>query len=489
MGGISVNWSRIMTALHPKKKVVVIGGGISGLSAAFSLFCKDYDVRVLEKSSNPGGLIKSERTTDGFLLEHAATCVFNFLPEVDFFCQSLGLSKHQVFRRETAKKRYLVKNGRAVPVPNSSLGFVSTDLISLKGKIRLLLEPFMPRGGADETVAQFASRRFGKEVFEQTLEPYISGTLAGNADHTCLRSTFTQFAALEDEYGSILKGTVVRKLKGVRTSSCEARVFSFNDGMAVLTDVIAATLGDAFESDCEVTGVERRGRQWSVTFNRQGREEVCQADAVLIATPTKAAASLLSPLNNNLGVTLSGIQYSPMAISYLGFDRQDISHPLDGIGCLVPRKEKGVDILGSLWPSTLFSGRAPEGAALFMNYMGGARHPHKTLKSDEELATESINDIGKLVGIKGAPTFSKVIRHPNALPQYNIGHQIFLKSVAESLKSLPGLFLSGNYLNGVSVRACISNGMETAANIDQLLLASGRDFSSSATQNQKLFKL
>ncbi len=472
-----------MTQLRPKKRVAVVGGGISGLAAAFSLYSKGYEVRVFEKSSRPGGLIASERSKEGFLLEHAATCVFNFLPEVDFFCQTLGLNERQVFRSEAAKRRYLVKDGKTVQVPNRGFGFVSTDLISLKGKVRLLMEPFIPRGESDETVAQFASRRFGKEVFEQTLEPYISGTLAGNADHTCLRSTFTQFAALEDEYGSILKGSLMRKLKGIRTSSCSARVFSFNDGMAVLPEVIAATLGDGFKGGCAVTGVVRQGSTWSVAVERDGRQELFKADAVLIATPANAAARLLSPLNDALGAILNGIRYSPMVISYLGFKKEDVEHPLDGIGCLVPRKEEGVEILGSLWPATLFPGRAPDGSVLFMNYIGGARHPHKVKQSDEELTAESLADLQKIVGLKGTPSFQKLIRHDRALPQYNIGHQLFLKSVADALKSLPGLFVSGNYLNGVSVRACISNGMEKAADIHRLLQASGRDVAPAAAQS------
>ncbi|MBF0368437.1 MAG: protoporphyrinogen oxidase [Magnetococcales bacterium] len=463
------------TTLHANR-VIVIGGGVSGLTTAFWLKQKGIDVVVLERAHRPGGLIQSRRES-GFLLEHAATCVFNFLPEVDFFCQTLGLSSEMVFRQEAAKRRYLVKDGKPTSVPVTPAGFLTTNLLSFKAKLRLLMEPFIPRGGGEgETVAQFISRRFGREVYERAIEPYVSGTLAGDGEQACLRSTFIQFGALEDEFGSILKGAMVRKVKGIRTSSCQARVFSFKEGMAALPGRVAQQLGEGFQSGCGVAGVERQGTRWTVSYVQDGVSKTVDGDAVVVATPAGDAGRLLQSLSSSLHLLLSGRAYSPMAVTYLGFPRENIDHDLDGIGCLIPKRESEFKVVGSLWPATLFAHRAPQGQALFMNYMGGARDPGVLDRSDEELLARSQQDLKRLVGLKGEPTLAQVIRHDRALPRYDIGHQLFLKGIDESLKSLPGIFLTGNYLHGVSVRACISQGSEVADRVAALLKSSGSQF-------------
>ena len=457
------------------KQVVVIGGGVSGLAAAFQIMRKGIPVRVLESNARPGGLIRSERES-GFLMEHAATCVFNFLPEVDLFCRSLGLDRTMVLRREAAKRRYLLKDGQPTPVPDTLSGFITTKLISPMGKIRMMMEPFIPRGpagGDQETVAAFITRRFGREFFEQTIEPYVSGTLAGDAERACLRSVFTQFATLEEEQGSIVKGAVIRKLKGIRTTDCRARVFSFLNGMADLTDAAAQQLGEAFLPNQTVQAVERRGKQWYVSATGlDGRAESYAADAVVIATPAGIAGKLTRPLCKDLGMLLAGLTYAPMVISYLGFSNKQVEHCLDGIGCLIPKREKEFNLLGSLWPATLFEGRAPEGKALFMNYMGGVRKPGMVEKTDEALTDIGLTDIRRMTKARGTPDFSKVIRHRQALPQYNIGHRMFLAGLEDNLKRLPGLFLAGNYLKGVSVRACITNGIEISERVENLLINS-----------------
>ena len=480
-----------MTSRLMDKQVIVVGGGISGMAVAFHLLRKGIAVRLVERNKRPGGLIRSQREA-GFLLEHAATCIFNFLPEVDLFCRSLGLDQHMVLRREAAKQRYLLKNGRPTAVPKTLPGFLTSKLISPMGKVRLLLEMFVPRGaegGDQETVAEFITRRFGREFFEQTIEPYVSGTLAGDAERACLRSVFSQFAALEEEHGSVLKGAIIRKLKGVRTVDCEARVFSFFDGMAALTNAAAQKLATSFLPNRTVQGIEREGKQWSVfTTLADGVTESYAADAVVIATPAFVAGKLMQPLSQDLGMLLAGLTYAPMAISYLGLANKNVEHSLDGIGCLVPKREKDFNILGSLWPASLFAGRAPEGKALFMNYMGGVRRPGMVEKSDAELTDIALTDIRRIVKAHGTPEFAKVIRHKHALPQYNIGHRRFLADVENNLKLLPGLFITGNYLKGVSVRACISNAIETAEHCENLLKNSAKTSIHAVEHTEKIWQ-
>ena len=480
-----------MTLRLRNKQVVVIGGGISGLAAAFHIMRKGIRVRVLECAARPGGLVRSERQ-EGFLMEHAATCIFNFLPEVDLFCQSLGLDAEMALRRPAAKRRYLLKDGQLTPVPMTFLSFLGSRLISPMGKIRLTVEPFIPRGSQDnwETVADFITRRFGREFYEQAIEPYVSGTLAGDAERACLRSVFKQLAILEEEHGSIVKGAMLRKWRGIRTVDCKARVFSFTQGMATLTDAVARQLGKDFLPGREVQSIERQGTRWCIEATQKGGgAETYTADAVVIATSATVAGKLTQPLSPDLGLLLSGLPYSPMAISYLGFRRQVVDHALDGIGCLVPHREKDFKLLGSLWPTTLFTQRAAKDNVLFMNYLGGARRPAMMKKTDAELTQISLNDTQRIIKTKETPIFSHVIRHKHALPQYNIGHPMFLSGLEDNLKHLPGLFLSGNYLNGVSIRACISNGIEIAQRVELLLKSSKNHLPSSTVPTpQNLYK-
>lgn len=448
-----------------KHSVIIIGGGISGLSAAFWLKQEGIDSILLEREERAGGLIRSEKTK-GYLLDYAANCVFNYLPEVNFLCQSLGLGPEQILRQDEAKKRYLVKDGRPVQVPMDIKGLIKTDLWSLKGKLRLLAEPFIPRGpeAAEESVAQFISRRFGKEIFERSIEPYVAGTLAGDAEKACVKSTFSQFSSIEKEHGSILKGAVKRKLKGVRTS-CAAQVFSFREGMESLTKGLAKSLGNALIPNTSVEGIERLGTKWVVSADLSGRKESFEADSVILATPAYESARLLKPLSDNLSTALGGIDYSPMVAVFLGFKKDMVDHPLDGIGCLFPKKEKDFNTLGSLWSSTFFADRSPEGEALFTNYLGGARNPAIFDKSDEEILSLALDDLRHVVGLKGEPSFARVVRHAKGLPQYNLGHKMILEKIDKELALVPGLHITGNYLNGVSVRACISQGKELAEKV------------------------
>ena len=452
-----------------KHNVIIIGGGISGLSTAFWLKQEGLEPLLLERESRAGGLIKSENI-NGYLLDHAANCIFNYLPEVNFFCQSLGLGPEQILRQEAAKKRYVVKDGRPTPVPMDIKGLIKTDLWSLKGKLRLMVEPFIPKGpaGAEESVAQFITRRFGKEIFERSIEPYVAGTLAGDAERACVKSTFSQFSSIEEEHGSILKGVVKRKFKGVRTA-CAAQVFSFRNGMESMTKALANHLGELLISGSSVDGVERIGKEWIVSAKVAGREVTFKSESVILATPAYESARLLRPLSGNLSTILSGIDYSPMIAVYFGFKKDKVDHPLDGIGCLFPKKEKGFNTLGSLWSSTFFSGRSPEGEALFTNYLGGARNPAIFDKSDEEILSITLDDLSRVVGLRGEPAFAKVVRHTKGLPQYNLGHQMSLERLDEQLGLLPGLHITGNYLKGVSVRACISQGKEIAEKVARQL--------------------
>ena len=447
-----------------KPVVAVIGAGISGLSAAFWLLQNNIDIIVLEQADRPGGVIRSENI-DGYLVDRAANCLLNYLPEVNILCDAVGIRDEQIYRSPVAKNRYLLKDDQPVPMPQDPAGFITTNLLSLRGKARLLSEPLIPRVHAEkeETVSEFVARRLGQEVLEQVMEPFIGGTYAGDPGSLCARSTLPMLHSLEQRYGSLIIGAFIRRLKGSRTS-CPMHLFSFHRGMETITKAIVQYLGGRFMPRSRVTGIEPKGNSWQVIVEGDNPSFTYQADAVVITTPSVEAAKLISPIDPEGSELLKGIEYPPLAVVYTGFKRDAVKHPLDGIGCMVPSRE-GYSILGTLWNSTLFDGRAPEGMVAMTNYVGGRRHPGIVEESDERILDRTLTDLQHMLGVKGTPDFVSITRYKKALPQYGIGHQDILKHIEDTPDRIPGLYIAGNYLRGISVRDCISNGAKLATKI------------------------
>ncbi len=449
-----------------KPMVAVIGGGISGLSAAFWLLQNNIDVIVLEQADRPGGVIRSENI-DGYLVDRAANCLLNYLPEVNILCDAVGVRGEQIYRSPIAKNRYLLKNDQPVPMPQDPAGFITTNLLSLRGKARLLSEPLIPRVHAEkeETVSEFVARRLGQEVLEQVMEPFIGGTYAGDPGSLCARSTLPMLHSLEQRYGSLIIGAILRRLKGSR-ASCPMHLFSFHRGMETITKAIVQYLGGRFIPCSRATGIESKGNSWQVIVEGDNRSVTYQTDAVVITIPSVEAAKLTSPIDPVGAELLKGIEYPPLAVVYTGFKRDAVKHPLDGIGCMVPSKE-GYTILGTLWNSTLFDGRAPEGMVAMTNYVGGRRHPGIIDESDETILDRTLTDLQRILGVKGPPDFATITRYKRALPQYGIGHQDILKRIEDTPNRIQGLYIAGNYLRGISVRDCISSGARLASKISR----------------------
>jgi oxygen-dependent protoporphyrinogen oxidase len=448
--------------LH-KPLVAVIGGGISGLSVAFWLLQNGMETIVLEEGSRPGGIIRSERA-DGYLIDHAANCLLNFLPEVNTLCDTVNVRKAQIYRSKGARRRYLLKNGHPTHMPEGLLEFLGTDLWSLKGKLRLILEPLIPRARTDEdeTVAQFIIRRFGHETLEQIVEPFIGGSYAGDPFQLSVKSTFPILHTMENRYGSVMIGALIKRLKGSK-ATCPTHLFSFSHGMETLPRAISHYLGERFVPGSRVMGIEHRvDKTWDIITEKDGTSTIYNSDAVVIATPSYEAARLINSLDAGTSDMLKGIKYSPVVVVYTGFKRDSVKHPLDGIGCMIP-SGKGYSILGTLWNSTLFTDRAPEGMVAFTNYLGGRRNPEMIDKADEKFMDATIRDLDKIVGINSPPSFVRIIRHKRAIPQYTTGHQGILKTVESTPGRIPGLFIAGNYLRGISVRDCISYGARLGA--------------------------
>jgi len=447
--------------VHRGRRVIVIGAGISGLSTAFWLHQSGVEVTVVESSGRTGGVIRSEQL-QGYTVDQAAHCLMNYLPEVNYLCETVGLSSEQLFRQAGAEKRYMVKNGQLAAVPDKVLDIAKSSYWSPSAKLRMMLEPLVPKAdpAAQESVADFIRRRFGNELYDRAIEPFVAGTLAGDAQRVCAKSVLPKFSELESRYGSILKGALIKKFRGLH-ETYPRHLFSFKAGMEALPSAIADYLGAAVHTDTQVQSIHRQGACWSVQTVSRGSTEIFEADAVVLATPAPAAAKLLQPLSNILASQLQGMVYAPMVVLTLGFNKSDIAHPLDGIGCLIPGIERK-HLLGQLWSSSLFAGRAPMNKVLMTCYLGGMTNPQILQCNDQWLSSLAMQELKSLLGVRKEPEFVHVVRHTKGLPQYHLGHQQRLQSISTQLRLLPGLHLTGNYLHGVSVRDCITRGKKVA---------------------------
>ncbi|OGA54480.1 MAG: protoporphyrinogen oxidase [Betaproteobacteria bacterium RIFCSPLOWO2_12_FULL_62_13] len=443
--------------------VLVVGGGISGLATAWWLQREGITVELWERDARPGGKIRTD-AAGGYVSERAAALMMNFRPEVTQLLAESGLDAAKAPRSAGAARRYLVEQGRLVAVPTAMGAMLGSPLWSARGRLRVLLEPFVPRGGhAGETVSEFVSRRLGRELLEKAMEPFIAGPLASDPDRAEARATLPRLKALEQRYGSIAAGVLVHKLLGRRTAH-PTETFSFEGGMATLIRVLAATPGVRLRAGRAATGLEPRASTWRVTGCGAQGECAVSARHVVLGVPASAAAQLLVPVDRELAGLLRGIEYAPLVVVHLGLPRPAIEHPLDGAGFLVPRRE-GLPLNGNLWMSSLFPGRAPEGYALLTSYLGGARRPQAFDWDEERAISTVLATLKPLLNIGGTPAIARIHRHRYALPLYHGDYLGRLAAIDARLSPLPGLHLVANYRGGVSVRDRIACGRAAAGSI------------------------
>lgn len=446
-------------------KVLVIGGGISGLTVAYWLHKGGVDVTILEKEARPGGAIRTEKE-GGYLIECGPNSTLDIYQEADDLCEDLGIMGEKIFADRTAKNRYVLREGRLRPLPMGPLQFFTTNLWSVSGKLRLIGEPFIHRysGASEESIARFVIRRTGREFLDYAIDPFVTGVFAGDPERLSLKSCFPKMYALEQEYGSLTKGAILgsKKKKEPRR---KMRLFSFKDGLQRLPDAISKVLGDRLITGCTVTSVKKNVSGFEVITERAGSRQVFKADKVVLATPAWVTANIIHPLSELTATNLMQIEYVPAVIAFTGFDRRHVNHPLDGFGFLIPSKEsrqKGYTILGSIWSSSIFPGRAPEGKVAFTNILGGARKTDILEYDERELIEMTLRDLKSILHIDEKPEFVRIVRQPRAIPQYTTGHQNRIETIKKGLQDFSGLYLTGNYINGVSVGHCIAEATKLA---------------------------
>lgn len=456
--------------------VAVLGAGISGLTAAHALTRAGHDVVVFDRRTAAGGRIHTERC-QGFLVEHGPNSMMGPAPGSETLIRTLGLTSERIGRGADVKHRYLVRNGRAHALPLHPLGFFSSGFFSLGGRLRLLAEPFIAANVADESVADFVRRRFGSELLDYVFDPLVGGLYAGDPAQLSIGALFPHLKRLEREHGSVMRGVLAARWAGLggRFNPARRQLFSFRAGLDTLPTRLAEGLGGRLRLGVRVEAVEPLAGG-GYRLGLRERNELpsnMRVGAVVIALPAYAAARVLAPLSPQAGSALAGITHPPLAVVALGLRQCDVSHPLDGLGVLTPSREpRGV--LGMLFSSTLFAGRAPDGHVLLTAYVGGARQPELALLPRDELKQLVLTQARELLGARGAPVFSSVRYWPQALPQPDLGHACRLDVLRLAESEFPGVFVTGNYIAGVSTVACIDGALDTASRASAYLAGASR---------------
>ncbi|HXE96111.1 MAG TPA: protoporphyrinogen oxidase [Dongiaceae bacterium] len=454
------------------KKIVIIGGGISGLATAWLLRSKaqatgkELDITLLEKEERPGGKIKSIKA-DGYTCEWGPNGFLDSKPQTLDLCRALGVEGNLHRSNDNARKRFIFSGGELHQLPDGGPAFLKSRLISWPGKLRLALEPtpFIAKApaGVDETLAAFGRRRLGQEALDKLIAPMVSGIFAGDPETMSLVSCFPRIAELEREYGGLIRAMIMLAKKkkqdqaaGKVVSSAAGPggvLTSFREGIQYLSDALAASLGGMVRPGVTVTSVVKGD---SVPYRvKCGDGSEYEGDQVIVASPAFAAAEMLAGLDDGISGILQQIPYASMTVICFGYRRDRIGRSLDGFGYLIPKKE-GLSTLGTLWDSSMFENRAPEGKVLLRSMMGGACFPQYVTLSDDEVVARVRQDLMKTMGIEAVPEFIRVFRHPQAIPQYTVGHGKRLQALDEALAAHPGLILTGNSYRGIGLNDCVA---------------------------------
>jgi len=352
-------------------------------------------------------------------------------------------------------------------MPSSPLGFLTTRLFSTSAKLAVAREPFVPRrrDGKEESIAEFVVRRLGREFLDHAIDALVAGIYAGDPEKLSVQQAFPKLDRLEKRYGSLIKGQILgareRKKLG-EVSKDNAPKFSFDEGLQVLPDTLSKFLGDAIRLNSPVLKLVRTADGWTLHFRGSAGEDRAEHSAVIYAGTAFNLAKLRIEAPTPVDLApFSEIRHPPVASVVLGFRREDVAHPLDGFGMLVPRAE-GFKILGAIFSSSLFPNRAPVGHVTLTSYVGGERHPELAALPPEELCALACKDLSVLLGVKGQPTFKHCAFHPQAIPQYNVGYQRYRGLMSEIEDRAPGLFLAGHYRDGISLGDSIVSGCSAA---------------------------
>jgi oxygen-dependent protoporphyrinogen oxidase len=445
--------------------VIVVGAGISGLVAAWHLQQAGLSVQVIESGARAGGVIGTRRQ-DGCLVELGPNSALETSPVIAELIDALGLRDELRHAPTSAARRYVVKGGRPVALPGSPADFIATPLFSWRAKLALLREPFVKPSApeADESIAAFVRRRLGQEFLDLAIDPFVAGIYAGDPEAISVRAAFPRLHALEQRWGSLLRGQFLGARERRRLNQPAkhlARSFSFTGGMQALTDRLAARI-QRLALRTRAVAIQPDALGFTLQAEQDAQAVTWRSRALLLALPADAAATLLRPQAPDAATALDGIVYAPVATVATAYPVDRVAHALDGFGCLVPRRE-GRQMLGVLFSSTLYEGRAPAGTALLTAFIGGQRQPELVSRPEQAIGELALAEQASLLGARGAPLMQTVTRWPRAIPQYNLGHLARVQRVDTATQAWPGLFCCANWKGGVAVGDRILQARDEAA--------------------------
>jgi len=453
---------------------IVVGAGISGLTTAHRLARLSRSVAIVDAAPAAGGVIGTRRR-DGFLYETGPNSTLDTTPLINALLSDLGIANERIDANAVAATRYVVRDGRLIPLPGSPRAFLRTKAFTLAAKLRLLREPFIQRtrSGVDESIATFARRRLGAEFLDYAIDPFVAGIYAGDPERISVGAAFPRLLALELAHGSLIKGQIAgarARKKDKEVAKNVASSFSFRGGMQTLTDALAKAL-PPIEYGTKVQRVVRdEDGSFAVEGIRNGAPVAWRASSVVVAAPAHATASMIVGIAPDAAMALAAVDYAPIAIVASAYRRADVAHSLAGFGFLVPRREHE-HILGCLFSSSMFVGRAPEGSVLLTSFAGGRRNPEIESATDAEVASMVREELAARLGADGAPLWQEVIRWPQAIPQYDIGHLDRMRRIDAAEAAVPGLYFCANYRGGVAVGDRIKMGQFTAEQVDAFIAA------------------
>lgn len=442
------------------KRVAVVGAGITGLTAAIKAQNSGKFVDLFERKGEPGGAIKTVKNGD-WQLEYGPNTIQLKHRKVLEFINELGLNGEVQTANENSKSRFIVKNGHLEALPNSIIKALKTPLFSWKGKLRIAGEPFVSRSkDRDQSVANFVTRRLGKEVLDYSINPFVAGIFANNPEELSLRHAFPLLDHFEQEYGSLIVGMLARVFQKKDSNRISPQLISFKQGLQQLPAAIVSKLNSCYFNH-EVHSVRKEDDGWYI---------LCQLGTfgpysdVVINIPAYKWTDDLLPVRNKYIQIVHQVEYSPLSVMMLGYRRDDVEHELDGFGFLVPEAEKR-NILGALFSSTLFPNQAPKNHHLLTVFIGGGRQPGLADTESQKLLQIVHDELKDLIGVKNDPVFKDHIFWPKSIPKYHIGYDEVLNTLQTIENEYTGLHIAGNFRNGISVPDCILNGIELGERI------------------------
>lgn len=452
--------------------IIIVGGGISGLALGWNLKTRlkpiniPFSMRIFEKERRCGGKMWTVRE-GGFVIEEGPNGFLDNKIDTLELVQSLSYEDDLLRSNKGAKKRYIFLNGDLHLLPENPIAFLKSKILSFKGKVRVFGEFFIKpqKEDVDETLYDFAKRRLGIEFADRFIDPMAKGVFAGDAKKMSLKSSFPRIWEIEQNYGGLFKGLI--KIKKEKRQSSGPGGFggtltSFKNGVRDLIEILSKNLFEEIFTAVTVKEIKRRNDgKYEIKFLKGGDESVINVDIVILSTQSFEAAKILSSLDNEISDLLSKIPYASVGVVATVYDNKDLKNPPDGFGFLCPTIEER-KILGTLWDSSIFEGRVPEGYTLMRTMIGGRQNPQILELNDKDIEEIVLSELREIMGIKAKPFFTKIFIHKKAIPQYEGGHENLMKKINEKLKSHSGIFLCANSYYGVGLNDCTLNAKRVA---------------------------